>query len=76
MYLHLYLRYISKVSSPTLETRYLDGIHQMELIVEIKVPDDAPALFEKRATEVCHFDSSGRHEGSESGRKEVDTKDA
>ena len=43
----------------------------------IKVPDDALALFEKRATEVSHFVVvSGRHEGSESGRKEVDTKDA
>ena len=41
----------------------------------IKVPDDALALFEKRAAEVPRGVVVFRHERSEPGRKEVDTKD-
>ena len=59
-----------------METRYLDGVHELGLIMVIKVPDDAAALFEKRATEVIHGGVVGCQERPESGRKEVHTKDA
>ena len=59
------------------ETRYLDGVHELGLIMVIKVPDDAAALFEKRATEVLRGGVVvGCQKRSESGREEVDTNDA
>ena len=60
------------------ETHYLDGVHQLGLIMLIKVPDDAPALLEKRAAEVLQGGVVVvllLCERFESGRKEVDTKD-
>ena len=59
-------------------SHYLDGVHELGLIMLIKVPDDAAALSEEGASEVPQrfvpFDVV--HKRLESGRKEVDAEDA
>ena len=41
----------------------------------VKVPHDAPALFEKKVPEFLYGHFNRLREGPESGRKEVNTKD-
>ena len=57
---------------------HLDGVHELGLIMLIKVPDDAAALSEEGAPEVPQrfvpFDVA--HKRLESGRKEVNAEDA
>ena len=57
---------------------HLDGIHELGLIMLIKVADDAAALSEEGAAEVPQrsvpFDVV--HKRLESGRKEVNAEDA